>query len=285
MIVLPVRLLGLLTFALAASTFAPGSATAQGCEGVMSMVAGERRCLRIGEVFKDCPDCPEMVVVPAGRFSMGSDANSDEEPVHAVTLRRPYALGRLEVTFADWDACVADGTCKHVPADSGWGRGTQPVIDVSWEDVGNTFLPWLSRKAGRSYRLPSEAEWEYAVRAGGTAAYAWGDSIGGGLANCDGCGSQWDNKRPAPVGSFPPNAFGINDMHGNVWEWTQDCYVKGYAGAPVDGSPRTSGGCENRAVRGGGWNDKPRYLRASSRYGDPATYRGTYIGFRVARTL
>ena len=195
----------------------------------------------------------------------------------------PVAVGKFEVTFGEWDACVAEGACSHVPGDGGFGRQRQPVIDVSWNDVTNAYLPWLSRKAGRTYRLLSEAEWEYAARAGSRTVYAWGDEIGAGRANCDRCGSMWDNKQTAPTGSFAPNAFGLHDMHGNVWEWTQDCYQDSYTGAPADGSVRTRAGCGTRVVRGGGWNDRPRYLRSAIRYGDPASYRGNYVGFRVAR--
>jgi formylglycine-generating enzyme required for sulfatase activity len=257
-------------------------AQASGCDGVMADGEG-RRCLKPGESFKDCPVCPEMVVVPAGRFAMGSEAASDEMPVHEVVLARAFAVGRFEVTFAEWDACVAEGACSHVPNDQGFGRDSRPVVDVSWNDVTKAYLPWLSRKAGRTYRLLSEAEWEYAARAGSRTAYAWGDDIGAGRANCDRCGSAWDNRQTATVGSFAANAFGLHDLHGNVWEWTQDCYQDSYAGAPRNGSVRQRANCQTRVVRGGGWSDRPRYLRSAIRYGDPPDYRGNYVGFRVAR--
>jgi formylglycine-generating enzyme required for sulfatase activity len=250
-----------------------------------AMVGAEAQGLKPGDSFKDCPVCPEMVVVPAGSFAMGSDASSDETPIHQVRLARPFAVGRVEVTFAEWDACVADGGCSHKPADQGWGRELRPVIDVSWDDVTSAYLPWLSRKAGRAYRLPSEAEWEYAARGGSRSVYAWGEDIGTGRANCDGCGSAWDNRQTAPAGSFAPNTFGLHDMHGNVWEWTADCYRNSYAAAPANGSARTSPQCRTYVVRGGGWNDRARYLRSAIRYGDPPTYRGVYVGFRVARGL
>ena len=263
-------------------TVPAADANAAGCDGVMAG-AGTDRCLKPGDSFKDCPTCPEMVVVPAGTFSMGSETSSDETPVHDVALARPFAVGKFEVTFAEWDACVADGACNHVPDDLGFGRESRPVVDVAWNDVTGAYLPWLSRKAGRTYRLLSEAEWEYAARAGSRAAYTWGDEIGAGRANCDRCGSAWDNRQTAPVGSFAANAFGLHDLHGNVWEWTQDCYQDSYAGAPVNGAARERADCPTRVVRGGGWSDRPRYLRSAIRYGDPPAYRGNYVGFRVAR--
>ena len=258
-------------------------ARAAGCDGVTAGAAGTERCIKAGDNFRDCPVCPKMVVVAAGRFSMGSEASSDETPIHDVTFDRAFAVGKFEVTFAEWDACVADGACSHVPDDFGFGRQSRPVIDVSWNDVTNTYLPWLSRKAGRTYRLLSEAEWEYVARAGSRTVYAWGDDIGTGRANCDRCGSAWDNRQTAPVGSFAANAFGVHDLHGNVWEWTQDCYQDSYIGASANGAARGRAGCQTRVVRGGGWSDRPRYLRSAIRYGDPPSYRGNYVGFRVAR--
>jgi len=258
-------------------------AKAAGCHGVLVRAAATNQCRKPGDSFKDCPACPEMVVVAGGSFAMGSAASSDETPVHNVTLARPLAIGKFEVTFAEWDTCVADGACKHVPDDQGFGRLSRPVIDVSWNDVTSTYLPWLSRKAGRSYRLLSEAEWEYAARAGSRAVYAWGDEIGLGRANCDRCGSAWDNRQTAPVGSFAANAFGLHDLHGNVWEWTLDCYQNSHVGAPKSGAARQRPNCPTRVVRGGGWSDRARYLRSAVRYGDPPGYRGNYVGFRVAR--
>jgi formylglycine-generating enzyme required for sulfatase activity len=258
---------------------------AQDCKDISAKVGGSRVCLKPKESFKDCPTCPEMVVVPAGTFSMGSNEASDETPIHRVVLAKAFAVGKFEVTFADWDACAADNACVHKPKDQGWGRATRPVIYISWNDVTKAYLPWLSRKTGHSYRLLSEAEWEYAARAGSTTVYAWGDQPGSNNANCDRCGSAWGNKQTAPVGSFAANAFGLHDMHGNVWEWTQDCYVNSYSGAPSNGSARTKPKCESHVVRGGGWSDRPMYLRSAIRYGDPPDYRSNYVGFRIARKL
>lgn len=240
-----------------------------------------------GKTVRDCPSCPELVVVPAGSFMMGSNKGKpDEKPVHKVTIAKPFAVGKFEVTFAEWDACVAAGGCQHKPLDEGWGRGKRPVIDVSWDFITKQYLPWLSRKTGKTYRLLSEAEWEYAARAGTTNVYSWGDDVGKGNANCDGCGSQWENKHTAPVGSFKANPFGLHDMYGNVWERVQDCHLADdYKDAPTDGSARNKKDCEAHVLRGGSWRDSPRYLRAAYRGRDNPDFRSFYDGFRVARDL
>src|SRR5262249_10215759 len=196
--------------------------------------------------FRECAkDCPEMIVVPAGRFTMGSPAtekghNGTEGPQHLVTITKPFAVSKFDVTFADWDACVSVGGCPQEgrAADIGWGRGTRPVIYVSWDDA-QAYVAWLSWMTGMPYRLLSEAEWEYAARAGTTTAYFWGDEIGENNANCKGCGGQWNGSGTAPVGSFKPNSFGLYDMAGNVWQWVQDCHHSNYNGAPNDGSAWT----------------------------------------------
>ena len=245
---------------------------------------------RPGRVFRDCPECPEMVVVSAGSFMMGSpsyeaERDDDEGPRHRVTIPKPFAVGKYEVTFAEWDACVADGGCRgRRPADRGWGRARRPVINVSWNDA-KTYVRWLSNKTGQEYRLLSEAEWEYVARAGTTSRYSWGDDIGRNRANCDGCGSRWDDKQTAPAGSFAPNVFGLHDAHGNVYEWVEDCWNASYAGAPPDGSAWTGGDCGLRVLRGGSWDSEPRYLRSAYRNRDWAGVRDYFSGFRVARTL
>ncbi len=230
----------------------------------------------------------EMVAIPGGIFRMGDlsgAGNGDETPVHSVTVPA-FQLGKHEVTFAQWDACVADGGCGgYTPDDKGWGRGSLPVIYVSWDDV-QSFIDWLNSKTGGNYRLPTEAEWEYAARAGSTTEYSWGDDIGHNLANCDGCGSQWDDRQTAPVGSFPANAWGLHDMHGNVWEWVQDCWNNSYEGAPTDGSAWTSEECSLRVFRGGswgGWADSPGTLRSANRYWRDRSSRHNYLGFRLAQ--
>jgi formylglycine-generating enzyme required for sulfatase activity len=242
-----------------------------------------------GESFRECEKCPEMVVVPAGSFTMGSSASEkarfdNEGPQHQVTLARPFAIGKFAVTFAEWDACVAGGGCKgYTPSDIGLGN-ERPFTEVSWDDA-KAYVAWLSRATGKNYRLLSEAEREYAARGGTITAYWWGDEIGRGNANCNGCGSQWDNKQTAPVGSFPPNAFGLYDMSGNAWEWTEDCWHDSYVGAPADGSAWTTGDCSLRVLRGGSWYSYPQYLRSASRNRDLPGDRIINVGFRVARTL
>ena len=261
-------------------------------DGVAEWFAGSppvRRCLKPKDIFKDCETCPEMVVIPAGAFTMGSPANeegssADESPQRKVTIAKPFAVGKFEATFAEWDACVSDRSCKHKPKDEGWGRGKRPVINVSWDDISKGYLPWLSRKTGKPYRLLTEAEWEYAVRAGSQAKYTWGEDLGKSRANCDECGSQWD-KQTAPVGSFQANAFGLHDMHGNVWEWVADCYIDSYANAPSDGKAASEvAGCR-RIQRGGSWYGVTRHLRAASRAYDTPGSRSPTNGFRLARTL
>ena len=228
---------------------------------------------------KEAAEAGGMAVIPAGSFMMGDGSSQ-----HSVSLRR-FALAKYDVTFDDWDACVAAGGCGgYRPDDSGWGRGSRPVINVSWDDA-QAYARWFSAKTGRQYRLPTEAEWEYAARAGTTTAYYWGDDIGSGHANCDGCGSQWDNKQTAPVGSFAPNPWGLYDMAGNVVQWTEDCYSGGYDGAPSDGSARTTGDCTMRVIRGGSWSFIPRNLRSASRFRDDTGDRHFFLGFRLARTL
>ena len=197
-----------------------------------------------------------------------------------------FAVGKHEVTFGEWDACVGDGGCRgHRPDDEGWGRGNRPVVNVSWEDARG-YVGWLSRKTGKEYRLLSESEWEYVARGGTQTEYWWGDEIGGGRANCDGCGSRWDDEKTAPVGSFRANGFGLYDVHGNVWEWVEDCSHGDYRGAPTDGSAWTSGGnCTDRVLRGGSWYLTPGFLRSANRGRYSTGLRGNDLGFRIARTL
>ena len=246
---------------------------------------------REGDVFRDCAECPELVAVSSGSFMMGSPVgeagrDGDEGPVHEVVIARPFAVGVYEVTFREWDACVSGGGCGgYRPDDEGWGRGRRPVINVGWEDAKG-YVEWLSRKTGEEYRLLSESEWEYVARAGTRMRYWWGDGIGRNLASCSGCGSRWDARQTAPMGSFSPNAFGLYDVHGNVWEWVEDCWHDDYDRAPTDGTARTrSGDCGSRLLRGGSWNNDPRHLRCAVRDRKTRGLRTELIGFRVARTL
>ena len=242
-----------------------------------------------GETFQDCDECPKMVVVPSGRFTMGASSSeggdSDERPMRRVRIDYRFAVGVYEVTFAEWYACVDAGGCgNYIPDDRGWSRGKRPVIYVSWDNA-QSYVSWLSDRTGKTYRLLSESKWEYVARAGTETEYSWGDSIGVNRANCDGCGSQWDGKQTAPVGSFEANAWGVHDMHGNVQEWVQDCQNKNYEGAPADGSVWESGDCDSRMYRGGTWYDGPEDLRSANRDGFYTHFRYFGYGFRVARDL
>ena len=226
-----------------------------------------------------------MVVVPAGRFRMGclsydGDCIDRAKPVHEVVIPAPFALSVHEVTFEDYDRF----TYPNKVDDEGWGRERRPVINVSWDDA-REYAEWLSSQTGAEYRLPSEAEWEYAARAGTTTRYSWGNGIGVNRANCDGdyCGDQWEYT--APVGSFRANALGLHDMHGNVLEWVADCWNSSYAGAPTDGSAWLGGDCAVRVLRGGSWYVYSGFLRVSLRFAHSTGRRYFYIGFRVARTL
>ncbi len=256
------------------------------------LTAAQEQALKPGDSFKECAtDCPEMIVVPAGSFAMGSpptekDRDTRESPQHTVTFSRPFAVAKYELTFSDWDACVTGGGCDgYKPNDQGWGRGQQPVINVNWDDA-QQYAAWLSKVTGKTYRLLSEAEYEYAARAGTTTAYPWGDDIGNNNANCNGCGSKWDNRQTAPAGSFPSNKFGLYDMVGNIWGWTEDCVHNSYDGAPADGSAWITGGdCSNRVLHGGSWNYAAVYLRSAFRGGHSTGTRDNYCGFRLARTL
>jgi formylglycine-generating enzyme required for sulfatase activity len=247
------------------------------------------RALRPQESFRECTGgCPEMIVVSAGEFTMGSPATENghvgnEGPQHTVVIARPFAVSKFDVTYADWDACVSAGGCPQV-GDAGLGRDTKPVIDVTWDDAQH-YVAWLAKTTGQPYRLLTEAEWEYAARAGAATAYSWGTEIGEGNANCIRCGSAWDNRETSPAGSFKPNAFGLYDMAGNVWQWVQDCYHDNYNGAPMGGSAWTSGDCSRRVARGGSWVDRPQLSRSASRLRLATGFRISNLGFRVGRTL
>ncbi|MEL6317453.1 MAG: SUMF1/EgtB/PvdO family nonheme iron enzyme, partial [Pseudomonadota bacterium] len=244
--------------------------------------------------FKDCAACPEMIAIPGGTFTMGSPESEPgrsgrEGPQRAVSIQ-PFAIGVYEVTFREWDACVADGYCGgHRPDDEGWGRGRRPVIYVSWDDIaGETgFISWLNSKvAGDPYRLPSEAEWEYAARATTTGPYWTGETISTEQANFRPDDDVGYRAQTLPVGG-QANAFGLYDVHGNVWEWVQDCWHGSYEGAPVDGDPWmdvNSGECSRAVIRGGSWSNDPRYLRSAVRSWDRRDIRFSDFGFRVART-
>ena len=246
---------------------------------------GEQRLAEARQTALERKYAGEMVSIPGGTFRMGDlsgDGDDDELPVHTVTVP-DFRMGKYEVTFSQWDSCVADGGCGgYYPDDEGWGRGNRPVINVSWDDA-QLFIDWLNDKTGGNFRLPTEAEWEYAAKAGSTTLYSWGNNIGHNLANCDGCGSRWDDDRTAPVGSFSANAWGLHDMHGNVWEWVHDCWNDSYVGAPTDGSAWTQGGCGQRVARSAAWLNTLGGLRSANRSGDTRSGRFSGQGFRLAQ--
>jgi formylglycine-generating enzyme required for sulfatase activity len=273
------------------------------------LTAAAERSLKTLAHFRECAngDCPEMIVIPAGSFVMGSSqaeqsryastqrgaaandlqnylpgALASEGPQHRVALPRPFAVSRFDVTFAEWDACVSVGGCRK-NVDGGMGRGAKPAVSVSWNDA-EQYVAWLSKMTGRPYRLLTEAEWEYAARAGTTTTYFWGDEIGTGNADCLGCGGKATDQT-TPVGSFPANAFGLYDMAGEVWQWVEDCYSPSYDRTPTDGSASTRQDCGYRVVRGGAWNIGPDYARSAIRFRYPPNYQSLNRGFRVARTL
>ena len=273
--------------------------------GTAPLSAAQEGALKAGDAFQECTNCPVMMVVPAGSFTMGSPASErgrddGEGPQHRVTIAAQFAVGQYELTFDEWDACVADGGCNgYKPSDAGWGSGTRPVINVSWNDA-NAYVAWLAKKTGKPYRLLSESEYEYATRAGTTTAYPWGNAVGKDNANCRECGTYWATT--TPVGSFPPNNFGLYDMVGNIGEWTQDCPHFSYNGAPTDGSawardcrqvlrynpyylgdPSHATSVKGYVTRGGNYGSLWDEVRSASRGAAPAD--STFIGFRVARTL
>lgn len=247
------------------------------------------------ETFRDCAECPLMVNIAGGDFMMGDlsgSGNANELPVHVVTIQA-FAAGVFEVTWDEWDACVADGGCdgpavESAGGDNGWGRATRPAVEISWQDAQD-YAAWLSARSGKTYRLLTESEWEYTARGGTTANSWWGDQ---GPAACDGVainGVNYDRCNPLstrtdPVGTYQPNPFGLHDVHGNIREWVQDCSNDDYSGAPDDGSAWLMGNCVERVVRGGSWDQGESNVRSAFRSSFPATDRRNGVGFRVART-
>jgi formylglycine-generating enzyme required for sulfatase activity len=272
------------------------------------LVASVTGALEPKTVFKECSYCPEMVVIPPGRFEMGASErekigaserekkDESEFPRHTVTIDYPFAVSRYQVTFREWDACFARSGCDYSPGDQNWGRSRQPILNVDWFHA-KQYTDWLSKETGKPYMLLSEAEYEYAARARSETLFPWGNEIGINNANCDGCGSPWDDKRTAPAGSFNPNAFGLYEMIGNLYSWVDDCWHETYDGRPpTDGSSWTTA-CSEVAVatsattkrysvvRGGSYISYPRNLRSAARRGYSPQYTVSYIGFRVKRAL
>ncbi|MGX5735007.1 SUMF1/EgtB/PvdO family nonheme iron enzyme [Bosea thiooxidans] len=232
-------------------------------------------------MLRDCNGCPEIAAIPAGSFQMGSNELYEfEKPVHPVTVRAFY-LGTHEVTYEEWDLCVDQGGCSYRPDDRGLGRGKRPVADIHWNDA-NAYLAWLSARTGKRYRLPTESEWEYAARAGTTSIYPWGEAMAKDRANCNGCTDQ-PRRATVAAGQFPPNGFGLYDMAGNAAEWVADCWSENYRAAPRDGGAYSVPACRERVLRGGSFNNDPRYLRSAARFKYDADVRFYTNGFRVAR--
>jgi len=273
---------------------------------LLTLLAGVAQSadLKPGSEFKDCAACPPMIVVPSGQFVMGSPASEtgradNEGPQHTVVIARAFAIGKYEISFDDWEQCVTDRRCAAAN-DSGFGRGKRPVINVSNEHAQG-YVAWLSEKTKQKYRLPSEAEWEYAARAGTETVHYWGQSpdVACTYANVFNRSTREKYKdadrkafrcddgfvETAPVGSLKPNKFGLYDMLGNVWEWVEDCWNGSYAGAPADGGAWKAGDCSKRVLRGGGWYYGPNNLRAAKRLKSEPQRQGNDVGFRVARTL
>ena len=275
------------------------------------------RSAAAGQHIKECRNCPDMIVLPAGSFMMGSPPDEperrDTEPQHRVTFARAFAMSTTPITWSQWEACVRDRWCDGAAIDVAlrtnadgsrnanyrdYGRGTRPAVGMNWYDA-QVYVGWLNWKIGADdvYRLPSESEWEYAARAGTTTAFPWGNTLdynygNFGLREHGKLGGFAEGRdvwvdETSPVGSFPPNAWGLYDMHGNVFEWTQDCFEPNLAHAPVDGGANTEGDCSVRVFRSGTFMSNP-YMQRSARRGAPylATTRGhNYLGFRVARSL
>ena len=241
--------------------------------------------MKIGDILQDCEVCPKMAFVPAGQFTMSEAKNKKpEKPKQEVNISKPFAISKYEVTWDEWEACMAADGCQWQPDDHRWGRGKMPIINVSWEHANN-YVKWLSEKTGNIYRLATEAEWEYAARAGTTTNYWWGDNLKKKHANCYKCGTKWSGKQSAPVGSFPPNPWGIHDMHGNVWEWTADCWNLNQEGSLSHASIRTDGNCTKRVVRGGSWYYYPKLSHSQSRDKFKTDLFSYNIGIRLVREL
>jgi formylglycine-generating enzyme required for sulfatase activity len=226
---------------------------------------------------------PLLVAVEGARFTMGKARalpGDDQGPAREVRVAA-FLIGVTEVTFDEYDP-FARATGRRLPDDFGWGRGRRPVVDVRWEDA-SAYADWLSLQSGKRYRLPSEAEWEYAASAGRRTPFWWGYQVGEGRAVCFDCGSAWDKRSTAPVGSFDPNPFGLYDTAGNAMEWVADCYHPSYAGAPDDATPWTRVNCRDRVARGGAFNKPARSMRNTERHRFDADTRLNMLGFRVAR--
>jgi len=232
----------------------------------------------------DCPGCPAMISISGGAFTMGNNASDpSEKPAHKVSLATPFAIGKFEITIAQWNACVDAGGCPKPGADAK-GAPNTPVRDVSWDDA-QQYVKWLSKISGKAYRLPTEAEWEFAARGGTSTQFWWGEKMQTGKADCKDCGPPWTEQGPLAVGSFAANPFGLHDVNGSVWEWVQDCWHTSYKGAPADGHAWETPSCRERVIRGGSWREGASYMLSTTRFKYAASVRDGQNGFRVARSV
>jgi formylglycine-generating enzyme required for sulfatase activity len=229
------------------------------------------------EVARDCEQCPQLVSLPGGTVTMGSNDDPSEKPVHQASVP-PFAMGRLPVTIGEWKQCVAAKACTYDPS----GDEDLPAHNVSWNDA-QQYVSWLSGVTKKKYRLPTEAEWEYAARAGASTKFWWGNQLVPGMANCKDCGDSSNPHEPMKVASFAPNPFGLYDMAGGVAQWVSDCWHKDYQGAPKDGSSWEALNCRERVLRGGSWRNDASYLRAASRNRYDPGVRYPAHGFRIVR--
>ena len=221
---------------------------------------------------------PTMVSLPGGSFAIGSNDDPSEKPIHRVTIK-PFAISKFPITIREWKECVAAKACDYIPV----GNDDAPVGNVSWNDT-QQFIEWLSNVTQKKYRLPSEAEWEYAARGGTQTRYWWGDQLQSDMANCRGCGGAYDPSQPLKVGNFKPNPFGLHDMGGSVGQWVEDCWHKDYQGAPIDGSAWIDKNCAARVIRSGSWKNDASYIRPASRDRYDTGVRYPTHGFRVVAT-
>ncbi len=280
-----VRMIGSQAFNVAALTQQPAEPVAEPVEKKEKKYAAvdAATALEVDE-FIECENCPAMVALPEGRFQMGSvDGDPAEQPVRDVAIEQPIAMGKYEVTLGQWQSCVNAGFCRPI-SDPGPDDDKRPAQNISWADA-ESFVAWLRKETEQAYRLPTEAEWEYAARAGSSARFWWGDLFENGRANCSECGDDWNRKRPSNIGSYEPNSFGLYDMHGGVSEWVADCWVGNYLDAPGNGTARALSFCPQRVLRGGSWRSDVGDVTASSRFRYDAQVRYYTNGFRVARDL
>jgi formylglycine-generating enzyme required for sulfatase activity len=262
---------------------APKPRTASGAGGAVTMPGPTKpaQAAAAGEQ-RDCPTCPVLVPLQAGSFTMGSNTGDPaERPPHHVTIGRDFAIGKFEVTVEQWNACVDANACPRIATNPPEAKNA-PVRDVSWDDA-QQYVAWLAKTTGKPYRLPTEAEWEYAARGGTATLYWWGNDMRRGNANCKDCGDPWSAEGPANVGAFAANPYGLHDMNGSVWEWVADCWHSGYKGAPADARSWDEPACGAHVIRGGSWREGTGYMVSSARFKYSTSVRQSQNGFRVVR--